>query len=66
MTSNEPIEFYDVKYKTKVKVPRNLCSLETFQTKRGQRTRIVATMKVKDDPTKEYKLSKLCSKDFTL
>lgn len=60
------IEFYDVKYKEKVKVPRDKCSLVTFQTKRGQRTRIVAVMKNRENPNLEYKLSKLCSKEFVL
>lgn len=65
-TTKEPIEFYDVKYKQKIKVARDKCSLKTFQTKRGQRTRIVAVMQSREDPSKEYKLSKLCSKDFVL
>jgi len=65
-TAKEPIEFYDVKYKEKIKVARSKCSLEVFQTKRGQRTRIVAVMKSKDDPAKEYKISRLCAKDFVL
>jgi len=65
-TTKDPIEFFDVKYKEKIKVSRDKCSLVTFQTKRGQRTRIVAVMKSRDNPPKEYKLSKLCSKDFVL
>jgi len=64
--TKEPIEFYDVKYKEKVKVPRDRCRVEKFQTKRGERTRIVAVMQNREDPAKEYNLSKLCAKDFAL
>lgn len=61
------IEFYDVKYRRKVFVPKENCHLETFDTSRGVRTRIVAIIfDDPDNPTKERRLSKICSKDFKL
>jgi hypothetical protein len=63
--AKDPIEFYDVKHRRKIKVPRENCELETIQTRRGERTRIVGL--VRDNPTgPERKVSKLCSKDFRL
>lgn len=64
---SKTIEFYDMKHRKKVQVPTKNCYLETFDTKRGQRTRIVAVVRDNpDDPKAERNLSKLCSKDFKL
>jgi len=61
----DPIEFYDVKHRIKIMVPRENCELETIKTKRGERTRITGF--VRDNPgDPERKVSKLCSKDFQL
>ncbi len=64
---SKTIEFYDLKYRKKTKVPKKNCHLETIQTSRGERKRIVGVIRDNpDDPKKERNLSKLCSRDFEL
>jgi len=58
------VEFYDVKTRSKIKVPRESCRVETFETKRGARTRLVGV--VQNDDGSERQLSVFVKKDFKL
>ena len=57
------IEFYDVKKKKKVVVPKEQCRIETMETSRGRRKRIIATIY---DTSQPRNLSRICSWDFKL
>ena len=61
----DAIEFYDIKYKKKIMIPKEQCVLEILETSKGPRRRIVAT--IWDNPNGiKRRLSKFCSKDFKL
>jgi len=60
---SDVIEFYDTKHKKKVVVPKEQCRIETLETSRGKRKRVVATIY---DTNKPRNLSKLCAWDFKL
>lgn len=67
MSSDGPIQFYDMKLRQKVWVPREDCFTEVMVTKTGKKKRIVAVVRDNPrDPTDVRHLSKLCRMDFEL
>lgn len=65
--STGAIEFYDLSTRKKIWVPRGQCKLEEFETSRGKRRRLIATIADDpDNPSATRKVSKLCSASFEL